>query len=333
MNGINYLALVIANIPQLTARGKSDLVRYIDSREELKGIEKKDVPGILNMFMSCGDPVFINAIEAADNIISYCDKAGIYPVTFHDPVYPPLLREIYSPPAVIYVRGKLPSSDIPSAAIVGTRAADGVSLKASYDTAFCLSISGIGIVSGLARGIDSEAHKGALDSGGCTVAVLGSGVDIIYPKENKKLAERIISENGSLVSEYRPGTFPEKYHFPERNRIISGIARGTAVIQAPEKSGSLITSSYALEQGRDVFVHSSGLKFGYGSGGAFLAESGAMVINCGEDILCEWGMSPASDDYRINNSLDRLFFNTTEKEIEGMIINHRGVYYRRRIYA
>jgi len=169
------------------------------------------------------------------------------------------------------------------------------------------------------------------DGSGYTAAVLGCGVDIIYPDENRYLAERILSENGALISEYRPGTEPEKYHFPERNRIISGISRGTLIVHAPEKSGSLITASFALDEGRDVFVHSDTFTVPDSSGGLSLVDDGALEISCAEDILNEWKIKPVNrkTEYRYNDHI----YNVRENDYSRLAKNNNGLYYRRKFYA
>jgi DNA processing protein len=151
---------------------------------------------------------------------------------------------------------------------------------------------GIAVISGLALGIDSLAQRGCLDAGGYTLAVLGSGPDQIYPASNRDLARRILQSGGALLSEYKPGTKPFKWNFPARNRIISGLARGTIVVEAPARSGALHTAQFALEQGRDLWVASSGVASPVGEGTRRLAEEGSVVVSCAGDILAEWGIVP-----------------------------------------
>jgi DNA processing protein len=212
--------------------------------------------------------------------------------TFYwDDTYPPLLREIFDPPLVLFFRGTLPDQSCPILGVVGTRHPTGGSIRATED--FCGETAQIGlpVISGLARGIDAAAHRGCLEGKGCTIAVLGSGLDTIYPRENRVLAKRIIESGGTLISEFAPGTPPLKHHFPQRNRIISGISRGVVIIEAPLKSGALITADYALEQGRDLFVHKCGVECEKSFGTMKLAEEGAPVINGADDIAAEWGIS------------------------------------------
>ena len=230
------------------------------------------------------------------------------------------------------MKGILPDGEKPSLAVVGTRKASRKTLEAAYETAYSAAENSVPVISGLASGIDSAAHKGALAARGYTAAVLGSGVDIVYPASNRQLADRILSKRGALISEYRPGTDPLRYHFPERNRIISGISRGTVVVHAPEKSGALITATFAMEQGRDVFVHEEGINSASGKGGFYLCNEGAVPVKRGADILREWNIKANScrTEYRIDN--DNIF-TVKENNFSRMERNKKGLYYRRKLYA
>ncbi|HUJ76946.1 MAG TPA: DNA-processing protein DprA, partial [bacterium] len=170
--------------------------------------------------------------------------------------------------------------------------------RAAFRLGAELGRAGVGVVSGLARGIDREAHDGCLQAAGRTVAVLGNGIDQVYPPSSRPSAMAILSRGGAILSEYPPGVPPLQYHFPARNRIISGLCRGVVVVQAPEKSGALITAEHALQEGRDLFVHRAGLAGSAGAGSRRLAEAGAVVIQAGAEILGEWGIpqgpAPAS---------------------------------------
>ena len=181
------------------------------------------------------------------------ERAHVEAIALPDPRYPALLSEIYLPPPVFFLRGSLAPADAWSVAIVGTRKASPYGTQVTETLAGGLARQQITIVSGLAVGIDSIAHKAALKAGGRTIAVLGSGLDIIYPYENTKLAAEI-SEHGALISEYPLGVRPETGNFPARNRIVSGLSRGVLVTEAPKQSGALITAARALEQNREVFA-------------------------------------------------------------------------------
>lgn len=218
-------------------------------------------------------------------------KENFKTIRFTDKDYPFLLKETVLPPQLLYVRGGFAESDKNAVAIVGARIATSEGLKNAYNLAFQLAQAGITIVSGLAQGIDTEAHKGALDAGGRTIAVLGTGVDVIYPSQNKKLAQRILDEkSGAIVSEFSPGTPALPHHFPQRNRIISGLSRGTVVVEAREKSGALITANFALEQNRDVFAVPGPIGRPTSYGTNRLIKEGAKIVTGVNDIMEELGL-------------------------------------------
>lgn len=206
-------------------------------------------------------------------------------VTLHDNDYPELLKNIHAAPIFLYAKGELVYNEA-AVAIVGSRNATQYGLRTAYDMAFQLARKGITVVSGMARGIDAAAHKGALDAGGRTIAVLGCGLDIVYPYENRDLMDRII-KSGAVVTEYPIGTDPEPKHFPRRNRIISGISLGVLVVEASQKSGSLITADFALEQNREVFAVPGQIGIKASSGTNGLIKQGAKMVTCIEDILEE----------------------------------------------
>lgn len=215
------------------------------------------------------------------------DRLGIRAFALDDPAYPARLREIYGPPIVLYVLGELKPEDEWSVAVVGTRRPTGYGREMTERIVAGLARTGVTVISGLARGIDSQAHRAALDAGGRTIAVLGSGVDVIYPSENARLAQEVI-RNGALLSEYPPGTRPDARNFPVRNRIISGLALGTLVVEAGRRSGALITSGFALEQGREVFaVPGSALSLASEGTNNLIQQAGAKLTVNAEDILQE----------------------------------------------
>ena len=218
-------------------------------------------------------------------------RAGIDLVTWGDALYPPALAAIVDPPAVLWLRGT-PASlvDRPAVAIVGSRAATPYALEVAGELAIDLASRGLTIVSGLARGVDSAAHRGALAGGGETIAVLGSGVDVMYPPEHAPLA-CAIERCGAVMSELAPGTPPNAIFFPQRNRIISGLSRAIVVIEAGEKSGSLITARCALEQGRDVLAVPGNVLSGRNRGAHALLRDGAKIVESADDILEELGLS------------------------------------------
>lgn len=218
-------------------------------------------------------------------------RAGIGILAWNDPRMPAQLMAISDVPPALWYRGSLDCLKQPAVAIVGSRAASSVAMETARRLATELASRGITVVSGLARGVDSAAHRGALETGR-TIAVLGSGVDRVYPAEHTELAARI-AENGLVVSEYPPGTLPLPYHFPMRNRLISGLSRAVVVIEASDKSGSLITASCAAEQGRDVMAVPGNVLSGRNRGGHALIRDGAKIVECADDIVAELGCDRA----------------------------------------
>ncbi|MGB2705606.1 MAG: DNA-processing protein DprA [Candidatus Omnitrophota bacterium] len=200
--------------------------------------------------------------------------------------YPDILRHIYNAPEELFIDGKILASDSDAIAIVGTRRATPYGLEQCEKLSFDLAVRGITVVSGMALGIDSAAHRGAIKAGGRTIAVLGSGHNNIYPAENKKLYREIV-KNGAVISEFPPDTLPFKANFPRRNRIISGISRGVIVVEAPGRSGALITADFALEQGREVFAMPGNISSAKSSGANRLIKEGAKLVENVEDILEE----------------------------------------------
>lgn len=219
-----------------------------------------------------------------ERIWSNIQKAGITVLTWDDEVYPRRLKEIDQPPPVLYVLGDLTLQDEWAAAIVGTRRMTGYGRQVTEELAELLARHGVSVISGLARGVDAAAHQTCLKFGGRTIAVLGSGVDQIYPPEHRKLAEEI-AKNGAVISDYPPGTPPESNNFPPRNRIISGLSRVVVVIEAGITSGALITSTFAAEQGRDVFALPGSIYASQSKGTNRLIQQGARPLVEVKDVL------------------------------------------------
>lgn len=228
----------------------------------------------------------ISAFKNWDHILlqmDLLDKMGADIITWLDERYPANLQNIYDRPAFLFVLGHLIEDMIP-VSIVGSRNASAYGRFTTDKISRELALRGVTVVSGMARGIDSCAHRSALAVRGNTIAVLGSGLDVIYPQENKKLFNAI-AQNGAVITEYPPGTQPVPYHFPERNRIISGISYGVVVVEAGVKSGSLITASLAIEQGRDVFAIPGTIDSAHSRGTNSLIKQGAKLIDSIDDIL------------------------------------------------
>jgi DNA processing protein len=240
----------------------------------------------------------ITAFDGWDEVekeIETAGKKGISLITLGDPAYPAVLAEIYDPPSVLYVTGEAESWPELCVAVVGTRTVSHYGRRATQHLVRGLAEMGVGIVSGMARGVDSVAHKAALDSGGFTAAVLGSGADVVYPPENKRLYEGIKAV-GFVVSEYPLGTRPDGKNFPRRNRIISGLSRAVVVAEAPWKSGALITAAHALEQNRGVFAVPGGIFASKSRGALWLLNQGAVALYDPEQVLEE--IAPQSELFR-----------------------------------
>ncbi len=236
----------------------------------------------------CSEFVSMREHLDIDRMIKEWEEKGIRLCMRGDEEYPSNLTEIFDPPSLLYYRGTIPKSKL-AIGIVGARRSTTYGRQAARKIASELASSGVIVVSGAARGIDTASHLGALENGK-TIAVLGCGVDVVYPPENGKLLADI-AENGAVISEYPPGTPPVQGHFPARNRIISGISDGILVVEAAEKSGALITATYAMEEGRDVFAVPGSIFSTVSVGTNRLIQDGVKPITCGQDILDEYQMS------------------------------------------
>jgi DNA processing protein len=239
-----------------------------------------------------------------DREMARVHEAGAHVLTWESENYPERLREVDDAPPVLYVLGEVAPQDSFAVAIVGTRRITPYGRAATAQLASELAQAGVTVVSGLARGVDTVAHSTSIESGGRTLAVLGSGVDIIYPPENKTLARRLVDEGaGAIISEYPLGTLPEPTNFPPRNRIISGLSLGVLVVEAGEKSGALITVSFALEQNRDVFAIPGPITSRMSDGPNRLLKRGASCVTCAQDILDELQIGMVSEHVEAVRSL------------------------------
>ncbi len=221
-----------------------------------------------------------------DHELENLAKVGARLVSWEDQEYPSRLKQIYDPPPLIYVRGSLQTQDCKAVAVVGSRYPTSYGRVLAERITMGLSRQGITVISGLARGVDSLAHRSALKAGGRTVGVLGCGIDVVYPPENRDLFEAVAAQ-GAVISEFPLGTPPESDHFPIRNRIISGISLGVVVIEATLRSGSLITARFALEQGREVFAVPGNADSARSAGANRLIREGAKLVTGAEDVLEE----------------------------------------------
>src|SRR5579875_1412079 len=226
-----------------------------------------------------------NDFEALERELCELPRIGARLIRWSDADYPVNLREIADPPPALFVQGELVAGEKEFVAVVGARAASEAGRRMARRLGLELAAKGFIVVSGLARGIDSEAHQGALDAGGRTIAVLGCGIDVVYPAENRSLAEAIVSGGGALISELPVGTPPIAENFPSRNRILSGLSLGVVVVEAAERSGSLITARLALEQNRQVFAVPGSPLTGKTRGSNRLLKEGARLVECVEDVL------------------------------------------------
>jgi len=226
------------------------------------------------------------ALARARHDLALCQRLGFTVLARADPGYPQLLDRIFDPPSVLYLWGSLAPADALALAIVGSRRATPYGLQMAERLASELASRGLAVVSGLARGIDAAAHRGALDAGGRTLAVLGSGLDLIYPPEHRALAERIAA-SGAVLTEQPLATPPLAANFPRRNRILSGLTLGTIVVEATGKSGSLITAGHALDQDREVFAVPGAVGEPGSEGTHRLIQQGAKLVTCAEDVLAE----------------------------------------------
>jgi DNA processing protein len=216
--------------------------------------------------------------------LRFLDRPGTGWVMRGEAGFPAALAEIADPPWALWIRGEPLALHRPWVAVVGTRVPDEGAKRAAFALGRDLAATGVVVVSGLARGIDGQAHRGAVEAG-LTVAVLGHGIDTVSPAGHEALARRILAAGGTLVGEYGPGEPAFRYRFVARNRIISGLSRSVVVVQAPARSGALITADFALDQGRDVAVHAAGLEGDRGAGTRALAAQGAPVVTGADDVM------------------------------------------------
>lgn len=271
-------------IKNLGSKRKLRLLELYKTPEEIYKLTKEELMNINGIGKAIANDIMISKNEKILNDhIKYMNENNIKIININEREYPQALKKIYDPPISLYVKGNIEKLNNKNIGIVGCRECTTYGKKSAEYFAYNLSKQNINIVSGLAKGIDSYAHLGSLNNGN-TIAVLGNGLDIIYPKENLELANEIIKRGGTIISEYPCGTKPEKMKFPARNRIISGISSGIIVIEAKEKSGTLITVDFALEQGRDVFVVPGNINSINSVGTNDLIKQGARLVTTYEDI-------------------------------------------------
>ena len=327
------------------------------SREDLRRLLRNHTPGesveILKREIRSGMPDPQETELMVESASAKCMKTVIY----GDDEYPDILINIPDPPVVLFYRGNLEKFlTLPAIAVIGSRRCTTYGKKVARTLARDFVRSGVAVVSGLARGIDGEAHRGVIEAGGVTMAVLGNGLDVCYPPEHARLSEKIL-EKGVLLSEYPPGTEPARYRFPERNRLISGFSKGVVVVEAGRRSGTMITVNTALDQGRDVFAVPGEVTRALSMGTNMLLRDGAGVVITAADVLEPLGLArdlgssaetfePESDTARTileHLSIETLHFNQLLRltgigtavlqsellslEMAGVVMQHPGKFY------
>lgn len=269
----------------LGARGAYLVIRHFGSPEAAYFADPSAYRAVEGL-RGCS-PLLNKDLSEPERILSTCYEKGIGILTYQDAAYPERLRNIDDPPLVLYYRGTLPDLNGLCIAVVGTRTVSPYGMVQADKMGYGLSACGATVVSGGAKGVDGAAMKGALAGGSPVVAVLGSGVDVLYPTANKRLFEKVI-ESGCVLSEYPPGTEPLGRHFPVRNRIITGLSLGVLVVEAPERSGALVTANRALDQGRDVFTIPANLDSISCKGNLKLLRDGAIMVRDAWDVMQEY---------------------------------------------
>ena len=284
--------LLVLRLPGIGVAGYWQLLELFESPlqflsqpvQSLHSLLNPAAAAMLNQFRANPDTSEIGCKIAAD-LTYISSQSDLHCLCYDDPLYPRLLREIPRPPPLLFVRGDPTCLSLPQLAIVGSRNPSGGGSENAERFAHYLAERGFAITSGLALGIDAAAHRGALRGGGKTIAVMGTGIDLIYPSRHRQLAQEIIASGGALVSEFPLGTSSHASNFPQRNRIISGLSGGTLVVEAAVQSGSLITASYALQHDREVFAIPGSIHNPLARGCHQLIRQGATLVETAQDIV------------------------------------------------
>ncbi|MBO4854146.1 MAG: DNA-processing protein DprA [Oscillospiraceae bacterium] len=277
----------LASLPGLTNRSKLLLLEHFSSPEDVYYADE-ELAVRAGLSREQAQRIGDKSLRRTEQILSECARKELFAVTMADAAYPVRLRNIYDPPLLLYGKGAMPLFDEEAAiGVVGTRKATPYGVQAAEELSCQMARQGALIVSGMALGIDAAAHRGALRAGGFTAAVLGCGVDMVYPEANRRIYEDIAA-TGVLLSEYPPGSGSDGWHFPARNRIISGLSAGVLVVEAPKGSGALITANMALEQGRDVFAVPGPIDAPNSWGCHQLIRGGAGLVSDAWDLLSEY---------------------------------------------
>lgn len=304
MDKESHAALMLQLFSSFSASDIIKLYRKTDSFADIFNIFEKldEVSDALQKNLSLLDNRHTELAVRAESVLSWCSENQVAVISLGSAQYPSLLADISNPPALLFVQGDASQLCFPQLAIVGSRSATVSGQKTAFDFAKALTTYGFTITSGLALGIDAAAHAGALESSfsggshfsspkslGKTIAVLGAGIDIQYPRQHAELQQKILEAGGAVVTEFLPGTPPKPGNFPRRNRIISGLSLGTIVVEAALKSGSLITARYAMEQGREVFAMPGSIHNILSKGTHALLKQGATLVESASDIVAELG--------------------------------------------
>ena len=278
----------LAHRPGLHDREKAHLLRHFQDPEDLYFADEEALSYVEGLRREAAEALKDRDLRPAEQILTACSRERLHVLTYRDAAYPAKLRNIPDPPLVLYYKGRRPDFDTSAViGVVGTRRASVYGLSTAQRMGYQIARCGGVVVSGMARGIDTQAMRGALTAGGPTVGVLGCGADVVYPPSNRSLYQDV-EGCGCLLSEFAPGTQPAKWTFPKRNRIISGLSNGVVVVEAPEKSGALITAHLAAEQGRDVFAVPGNIDQPGFVGSNRLLRDGAIMVSCGWDVLSEY---------------------------------------------
>ena len=301
----------LATRPGLSDRQKLAVLDTFRDPEEVFYAEKESFSNVQGMTQAGAEALCDKNLTQAKEILNDCVEKGIQICTYHDGAYPARLKNIADPPLILYYKGNLTGlDDSPVIGVVGTRKASAYGLTTSKKMGYQIAKCGGILVSGLAEGNDGSAMAGALTAGGKVIGVLGCGVDVVYPPMHRSLY-RDTEKNGCLISEFPPKTPPYKWNFPKRNRIISGLSNGVLVVEAPYKSGSLITAREAADQGRDVFVVPGNIDVPTFHGSNALLRDGAIAVSSGWDVVSEYA-AVYPDKIRKENG-ETVFLSEQEK--------------------
>jgi DNA processing protein len=286
--------IALTLVPNLGVQRIRQLLKYFESPADVFNENHRKIRQIDGLGPAIAAEISrFHQWDLVDEILHKTEKTGSELISIHDPDYPHLLKQIYDAPPLLWVRGNAEALSTPGIAVIGTRKADKYARSQAEKWSELILHYGLSVISGLAYGVDTIAHQTAVDRNSKTIAVLGSGIDWIYPEQNVKLADKITDCGGAVISEFPPGTKPDAGNFPVRNRIVSGLSLGVLVIQSGIKGGSMITARSALDQNREVFVIPHNLDQKNGDGNHYLIRTGqGKLVEKIEDILLELQMTP-----------------------------------------